>query len=169
MLRRVPPCTIRPADTLACCGSSPATPEIVCDTITNVNVTDRDIKETIMLNYEIRNAGVRELTFLLPASMRDARISTPMLRRKTVEPLDAKNAESPLRVRLELQGDAMNDLRVLVENDRLLKDETHVAPLPSFESADGRAADFVRHQYVVLESTNSDELVVDPPNGPRPA
>ena len=141
------------------------TPEIVCDTITNVNVTDRDIKETIMLNYEIQGAGVRELTFLLPASMRDARISTPMLRRKTVEPLDAKKADSPLRVRLELQGDAMNDLRVLVENDRLLKDETHVAPLPSFESVDGRAADFLRHQYVVLESTNSDELIVDPPKG----
>jgi autotransporter-associated beta strand protein len=144
------------------------TPEIACDTITNVKVTDRDIKETIILNYEIRNAGIREVTFLLPASMRDAQISTPMLRRKTVEPLDAKNTESPLRVRLELQGDAMNDLRVLVANDRLLKEETHVAPLPSFETADGHPADFLRHQYVVLESTNSDELVVDPPKGLDP-
>ena len=149
----------------------PRKPEIVCDTITNVRVTDRAIEETIMLNYEIRNAGVRELTFLLPGSMRDARISTPMLRRKTVEPVDAKAADSPLRVRLELQGDAMNDLRVLVQNDRLLTPETHTAPLPSFEAATqstgypGRAADFLRHQYVVLETTNRDELVVDPPVG----
>ncbi len=143
-------------------------PEIVCDTITNVMVTDRDIKETIMLNYEIRNAGVRELTFLLPAEMRGARIGAPMLRRKTVEPLDAKKADGLLQVRLELQGDAMNDLRVLVENDRLLRDDTYVAPLPSFEAANGRAADFVRHQYVVLESTNSDELIVDPPKGIDP-
>jgi autotransporter-associated beta strand protein len=140
-------------------------PEIICDTITNVKATDRTIEETIMLNYEIRNAGVRELTFLLPAAMRDARFSTPMLRRKTIEPVDAKNANSPLRVRLELQGDAMGDLRVLVQNDRLLKDEKHVAPLPSLESTGGRAAGVLRHQFVVLESTNPDEMIVDPPQG----
>jgi autotransporter-associated beta strand protein len=144
---------------------APRKPEIICDTITNVKATDRAIEETIMLNYEIRNAGISELTFVLPASMHDARISTPMLRRKTVEPLDAKSADSPLRVRLELQGDAMGDLRVLVQNDRLLKNETNVAPLPSLESTDGRAADFLRHQYVVLESTNRDEMIVDPPKG----
>ena len=93
---------------------------MVCDTVTNVRVTDRAIEETIFLNYSIRNAGIHELTFLLPASMADARISTPMLRRKTIAPVDAKAAGSPLRVHLELQGDVMNDLRVLVENDRLL-------------------------------------------------
>ena len=63
---------------------APRTPEVVCDTVTNVRVTDRAIEETIILNYSIRNAGIHELTFLLPASMADARISTPMLRRKTV-------------------------------------------------------------------------------------
>ena len=141
-------------------------PEVVCDTITNVKVTDRAIEETIMLNYEIRNAGVRELTFLLPASMRDARISTPMLRRKTVAPADPKNADGPLRVRLELQGDAMNDLRVLVENDRLLPSgsSSYSAPLPSPETAGG-AADFLLRQFVVLENTNPDELTVEPLRG----
>ncbi len=143
-------------------------PEIVCDTITNVKVTDRAIEETIMLNYEIRNAGVREVTFLLPASMRDARISTPMLRRKTIEPADLAKADGPLRVRLDLQGDAMNDLRVLVQNDRLLPKEPYVAPVPSLETAGGRPADFLRHQYIVLESTNRDELVVDPSAGLEP-
>jgi autotransporter-associated beta strand protein len=142
-------------------------PEIVCDTISNVKVTDRAIEETIMLNFEIRNAGVRELTFLLPASMRDARISSPMLRRKTVAPADPKDADGPVRVRLELQGDAMNDLRVLVENDRLLPTGSYVAPVPSFEAAGG-GADFLRHRYVVLESSNRDELVVDPPVGVEP-
>ncbi len=104
---------------------TPRTPEVVCDTVTNVRVTDRAIEETIFLNYNIRNAGIHELTFLLPASMADARISTPMLRRKTIAPVDPKAAGSPLRVRLELQGDAMNDLRVLVENDRLLTPGSH--------------------------------------------
>ena len=84
------------ARTPASCGLSPRTPEVVCDTVTNVRVTDRAIEETIFLNYSIRNAGIHELTFLLPASMADARISTPMLRRKTVAPVDPKAAGSPL-------------------------------------------------------------------------
>ena len=144
---------------------APRTPEVVCDTVTNVRVTDRAIEETIFLNYSIRNAGIHELTFLLPASMADARISTPMLRRKTIAPLDPKVADSPLRVRLELQSDVMNDLRVLVENDRLLTPGSHTAPLPGFEAAAGGQTGFVRHQYVVLQTTNRDELVVDLPVG----
>ncbi len=103
---------------------APRTPEVVCDTVTNVRVTDRAIEETIVLNYSIHNAGIHELTFLLPASMADARISTPMLRRKTIAPVDPKVADSPLRVRLELQGDVMNDLRVLVA-ERSAADARH--------------------------------------------
>ena len=144
---------------------APRTPEVVCDTITNVRITDRTIEETIFLNYTIRNAGVHELTFLLPASMADAQISTPMLRRKVIAPVDPKKADSLLRVRLELQGDAMNDLRVLIQNDRLLTPEGHTVPLPAFEAVAGRPADFVRHQYAVLQTTNRDELVPEPPVG----
>ncbi|MGO9115197.1 MAG: autotransporter-associated beta strand repeat-containing protein [Thermoguttaceae bacterium] len=138
------------------------TPEVACDTVTNVRVTDRAIEETIFLNYSILNAGIHELTFLLPASMADARISTPMLRRRTMIPVDPKVPDSPLRVRLELQGDVMNDLRVLVENDRLLTPGSHTVPLPGFEASAGHGADSVRHQYAVLETTNRDELVVEP-------
>ncbi len=63
----------------------------------------------------------------------------------------------------------MNDLRVLVENDRLLTPGSHLAPLPAFEAVAGGArgtpgpVDFVRHQYAVLQTTNRDELVVEPP------
>jgi len=141
---------------------APRAPEVVCDTVTNVRITDRAIEETIFLNYNIRSAGIHELTFLLPATMADARISTPMLRRKTVAPVDPKTADSPLRVHIELQGDVMNDLRVLVENDRLLTPGSHAAPLPSFEAAAVGLTGFVRHQYAVLETTNRDELVVEP-------
>ncbi len=140
---------------------APRTPEVVCDTITNVRVTDRAIEETIFLNYGIRNAGIHELTFLLPASMADARISTPLLRRRTIVAVDPKTAGSPLRVRLELQGDTMNDLRVMVQNDRLLTPGPQAAPLPGFETAAGGTS-VVRHQYAVLETNNRDELVVEP-------
>ena len=41
-----------PAATMpAGCGWSPRTPEVVCDTVTNVRITDRAIEETIFLNY----------------------------------------------------------------------------------------------------------------------
>jgi autotransporter-associated beta strand protein len=137
-------------------------PRVACDTVTNVHLTDRSIEETIVLNYDIRIAGVRELNFLLPASMADARVSAPMLRRKTISPVDPKSPDSLLAVKLELQGDAMNDLRVLIENDRLLTPGSHTAPLPRIAAA-GHQADFVRHQYVVLEKpSNRDELVVEP-------
>ncbi len=144
----------------------PRTPDVVCDTVTNVRVTDRAIEETIFLNYSIHNAGIHELGFLLPASMADARISTPMLRRKTVAAVDPKVAGSPLRVRLELQGDVMNDLRVLIQNDRLLtpgsEKDPHTAPLPGFEAAAGGPTGLVRHQYAVLQTSNRDELVDEP-------
>jgi len=138
-------------------------PEIACDTITNVKVTDSAIEETILLDYEIRNAGIRELTFLLPASMCDAQITTPLMRRRpTNEPLDAKREDSPRRIRVELQGNPMNNLRVRVQNDRLLPSGTSscTAPLPSFEAAGGEAVGFVRRQYVVLETANRDQLIV---------
>ena len=49
--------------------------------------------------------------------------------------------QPPVRVHLELQSDVMNDLRVLVENDRLLtqgsEKDPHVAPLPAFEEDAG--------------------------------
>jgi autotransporter-associated beta strand protein len=103
------------------------------------------------------------LSFLLPASMADARIFANMLRRKTVSPVDPKAAGSPVRVHLEFQGDVMNELRVQVRNDRLLTPGSaaapNVAPLPAFENVAGRGADSLRHQWVVLETANRDELV----------
>jgi autotransporter-associated beta strand protein len=142
---------------------TPRTPEVACDTVTNVKITDRAIEETIVLNYTISNAGIRELSFLLPASMADARILANMLRRKTVSPVDPKATGSPVRVHLEFQGDVMNELCVQVQNDRLLTPGTpeapNVAPLPTFENVAGRGADSLRHQWVVLETANRDELI----------
>ena len=89
------PCTTPAARTPASCGWRPRTPEVVCDTVTNVRITDRAIEETIFLNYDIHNAGIHELTFLLPASMADARISTPMLRRKTNRPGRSQGRRQP--------------------------------------------------------------------------
>src|SRR5690606_7371741 len=65
----------------------PRQPLVRAVVVTNVRVTDRAIEETILLDYKIYNAGIREVTFLLPRALADARISVPLLREKTVTPV----------------------------------------------------------------------------------
>jgi len=129
-------------------------PAVTCETITNVRLTDRAIEETLLLDFTIREAGIRQLEFLMPRGMKESRIQVRMLRQKTIEPVDAGD-ESPLRVRLELQDDVMGELRVLVENDRELTGEAHVAPIPVVRT--GRTV----RQAVALQSAGRDEVVVD--------
>jgi len=129
-------------------------PVVTCRTITNVRVTDRALEETILLDFSIQGAGIRELSFLLPARMKDARINVPFLRQKKVEPAP-NEPESLVRVRLELQDAVMGELRVLVEDDRMLTRRTHAAPIPIAQT--GRTD----QRFVVLESAGRDEIVVE--------
>jgi hypothetical protein len=130
-------------------------PEVTCDTISNVRVTDRALEETILLNFNIQLAGIRKVSFLLPAAMADSRISVEKLRQKTVEPV-SKEAGAPVRVTIELQDEEMGQLHVLVENDRLLTPGSHELPIPTIET--GRA----NRRYAVIENAGRDEVVVEP-------
>jgi len=136
-------------------------PDVNCLTVTNVRVTDRAIEETVLLDFTVRNAGVRELSFLLPAAIGQPRIQVPMLRQQSIEPVD-KRPGSPLRVRLELQAPRMDNLRVLVENDRVLSNQPIVPPIPRVET--GRT----ERQLVAIESAGRDELVVERAEGLEP-
>ena len=136
-------------------------PDISCDTITNVRVTDRAVEETILLDFTIQQAGTRQLVFQLPAWMRDSRIQSPMLRQKTIEPTGPQ-ADAPVRVRLDLQDEVMNKLRVLVENDRLLAPQRFSAPIPVVESG------ATQRQFVALQGAGRDELIVEPSPGSIP-
>jgi hypothetical protein len=124
-------------------------------TITNVKVTDVAVEETIIVDLTIREAGIRELSFLLPAWMERARVSAPMLRQKTIE--DA--AEGWKRFRLQLQDELTGQYRVLVEHDRVLRSaepdesEPQEAPVPVLET--GRTD----QRFVTLENVGRDEVV----------
>ena len=133
-------------------------PAVTCETVTNVRVTDRALEETILLNFSIQHAGIRELSFLLPDRLKDARISVPLLREKIIEPGPA-GPEPMVRVRLVLQDAVMDEFRVLVEDDRLLTREAHSAPIPMVET--GRTD----QRYVVLESAGRDEVVIEQREG----
>ncbi|NUQ63983.1 MAG: hypothetical protein HUU20_16010, partial [Pirellulales bacterium] len=136
-------------------------PLVKCETITNVRVTDRAVEETVLLDFTVERAGIRRLSFLLPQSMKAGRIRVPMLREKTIEPA-GEGPAAPVRVKLELQDEVMDQLRVLVENDRLLTAESQQAPVPVVET--GRTD----RRFVVLESAGRDEVVVKQVEGLDP-
>ena len=138
---------------------TPRMADVSCYTATNVRVTDRTIEETIMIDFTIRTAGIREIRFELPTSMADAKISVPLLRQKTLTA--AENADT-VNVTLELQEEVMNQLRVLVENDRLLTAEPYDVPIPAVQT--GRTD----RRYVAVESAGRDEVVTDEPEGLEP-
>ena len=125
-------------------------------TITNVKVTDVAVEETVSIDLTIREAGIREVLFTLPAGMEQARISAPKLRQKTIQ--DA--ADGRKLFRLELQDDTLGQYRVLVENERVLlsggqlESELQTAPIPELQT--GRTD----QRYVTLENAGRDEVLV---------
>ncbi len=137
---------------------SPREAVVTCTTITNVRLTDRAIEETLLLNFTIRDAGISQLSFRLPADMEGCRISVPMLRQKTID----RAEDGTLHVRLQLQDEMMGELKVLVESDRLLQTgKTYAAPVPTIETGQ------TLRRFVALQSTGRDEVAVEKHTGLR--
>lgn len=131
----------------------PRKADVRCHTITNVRITDRAIEETTLLCFTVYNAGTQEFRFRVPKRLADARVSVPHLRQKTVLPVaDSED----VTVLLELQDQVMNDVRVLVEHDRLLNDREQEVILPVVET--GRTD----RQYLAVESAGRDEVQTHP-------
>jgi hypothetical protein len=135
-------------------------PRVNAFSITNVQVTTREIQQSVYLEYAISEAGIREVSFLLPAAMEQARITVPLLRQKTWERVE--NQEGMQRVRLSLQDEVTGQLIVLVEHDQALAKGAQQAPIPVIENAE------VSARYIVLESEGRDEVVVSSAQGLTP-
>ncbi|MCL4203879.1 MAG: DUF1559 domain-containing protein [Pirellulaceae bacterium] len=135
---------------------TPRQPRVSGFTVTNVKVTNIAVEETIVVDLTIQDAGIREVSFLVPAAMGQPRIRAPLLRQKTIEPAE----DGWLRVRLQLQEETLGQYRVLVENDRLLtmadarQSLLQQAPIPVLE---GVRTD---QRYVTLEEAGRDELEI---------
>ncbi|MCY2988693.1 MAG: hypothetical protein NTY19_12605 [Planctomycetota bacterium] len=165
-------------------------PRVSGSTITNVKVTDVAVEETIILDLTIHEAGIRELSFLLPARLAQARFNAPMLRQKT--DMDEPGKPGWKRFRLELQDQIIGQYRVLVENDRLLQsvkqDESELqeAPIPLLKSirteprrgaarggeqqaaTDSEEDIRTDQRYVTLENAGSDEVLPVDQQGLQP-
>jgi hypothetical protein len=133
-------------------------PEIRCSTISNVRTTAEAIEETILIDFDITKAGVRNIEFVLPAWMNNAKIVAPFLRRKTVTAIDTKNTDSPVLVRLELHEEVMEQFRILVQSDRRLQTETdYQVFVPIIRTGQ------TMRQYIVMENDrrSPDEMIVE--------
>lgn len=131
---------------------TPRQPRVICDTVTNVRVTYRDIQETVLLDFHILEAGVRQIRFQLPAWLSDASILAPRTRQKTVTPVEG---QPYVEIQLDLQDAITGQYRVVVENDRALAPGRQTAPLPLVD------ATIINNRYVTLENAGRDEVIVD--------
>ncbi|MCP3902279.1 MAG: hypothetical protein GY715_01475, partial [Planctomycetes bacterium] len=139
---------------------SPRASEVSCRSVSNVRVTEVAFEDTVLLEFTVRKGGVREVVFMLPAFMAEARFSVPLLRRKSVEPV----ADRPgwIRVSLELQDEVMDRLLVLVENDRAIEAGDVDVPLPVIETGE------TDRRYAAIENAGRDEVVVAASDGLQP-
>ncbi|MDR3109727.1 MAG: hypothetical protein LBU65_08580 [Planctomycetaceae bacterium] len=133
---------------------TPRSPKITAESVTNVKLSGRSIEETLLLSYDIQNAGVRTIRFTLPETQKDARIDAPLLRRKIV---GTKDADGRIPITLELHDEVMGEFRVLIQGDRLLlPGQRYRASVPVLTNVESR------RQFVVLENSGGqDEMVVD--------
>jgi hypothetical protein len=122
-------------------------------TITNMRVTTREVQQLVYLEYRIRRAGVREVSFVLPVGMENANVKVRLLREKIIESVEGN--PGVFRMRLLLQDEITGQLIVMVEQDRALTKGIHHTPIPELEDAN------VLGRFVVLESAGRDEVVVD--------
>jgi hypothetical protein len=120
-------------------------------TITNVRATDRALEHTVLFDYSIEGAGVRRVSFLVPAALCDARIEVPLLRQKQVH----MENDDWARVTVELQERVNDELRILLQHDLPLTTALHRVEVPRVQDV------LEATHYVVLEGAGRDELIVD--------
>jgi hypothetical protein len=152
----------RTADYAATLVLTPRTPIIAAQSITNVKITPQAIQETISIGLQIDQAGIRELSFLVPERMAKARLAdspgAKLVQRKIIEPAtdaEGQPVQGMVRIRLLLQDYVQDKFGITLELDRLLEAKKQPVPIPVIET--GR----VDRQLVVIENVGRDELVID--------
>ena len=128
---------------------APRQPEIRCDSVSNVRVTYDRIEESVLLDFDIRRAGVRQIVFDLPRRFQDARITAPLIRHMKKE-----MHEEEVRFILELHDAVMGEYKILASLDRGLAEGAQTAPLPVIRTGK------VIYRYVTFENAGRDEIEV---------
>ncbi len=129
-------------------------PRVTVETITNVRTTRFAIEETILLDFDIQQAGIRQIQFELPVELRNARIAARLVSETTIE--DVVDNPEAVRVTLDLQDEVIDSYRVVIENDRQLNDAQQRVPIPRVLTG------VTEQQYATLQNVGRDEITTLP-------
>lgn len=135
-------------------------PDVRVTTFTNLRINHQVIEETLLVEAEIRRAGLREFRLRVPARFRGARIKAPLLREARFEPVPDR--PDWLDMTVTLQDEVMEQLVILLERDRGAGGGVPALHPP--EVLTGRA----RHAFLTVENAGRDEIRVASSTGLEP-
>lgn len=131
------------------------TPVIASRLFHNVRITPRTLEQTVIAEFQIREAGVREITLLLPEQLRDARVQATNARRTVIAAGDAAVPAGFVRLRIELEDEFQGTYKVLLSHDRLISANQQAVQLPVLEAGSPQ------RRFLSLESAGRDEVIVE--------
>ncbi len=133
-------------------------PQVSSFSISNIKVTDRSIEETLFFEFTIRTAGIRQISIVVPAYLKECRVRGPLIRSQTWTPV-TPDADAAVRLVVDLQEEVMGQYSLILEHDRVLSSGAQSAAVPVIETGK------TEHRFVTLENSGRDELVVDETSG----
>ena len=131
------------------------TPVIASRLFHNVRITPRTLEQTVIAEFQIREAGVREITLLLPEQLRDARIQVTNARRTIVEEGVAGLPAGFVRLRIELEDEFQGTYKVLLSHNRLVSSNQQAVQLPVLEAGSPQ------RRFLTVESAGRDEVIIE--------
>lgn len=120
----------------------------------NVRVTTQTLEQTIVAEFQISNAGIRQVSFLLPTELAKGRIRAPSARQVKITTPTEPALSSFVRVTIELEDEFLGDYRLQVLHDEILAGGAKTIRMPVLETGS------LHRRYLILESAGRDEVTV---------
>ncbi len=127
-------------------------PRVTVETVTNVRTTLFAIEETILLDFNIQQAGIRQIQFELPADMQNARVNARLVSEILRD--DVAGNANTVRITLNLQDEVIDSYRVVIENDRQLGEARQNVPIPRVLTG------LTEQRFATLQNAGRDEISV---------
>ena len=139
----------------------PRAPRIMATTLTNVRITPKAIEESLLFRFLVEDAGVRELSVILPEYLSKARLPADLatkVQQKIVEPAtdgDGNPVPGRIRVRFVLPEHQKGRIDLGLLYDRLLTPDKQAAAIPEVPGVR------THQRFVVIENIGRDEVVTE--------
>lgn len=131
-------------------------PMVNVESVTNVRTTLLAVEETLLLDFAISKAGIREIVFEVPAEYRDARINARLLSEKVISDVAGQDR---VAITLKLQDDVIGNYRVVAELDRPIPAASQRIDLPTVQTG------ILKNRFVTLQNAGRDEIEIEKTDG----